>query len=138
MKNLKFLLLILFTTFFLASCESDDDYNIDDNRLLGAWYLVDETVDGFPVDIRCDFIIDFYRYTVTTFDYYGFNCASLNEYTNEYYIEGDQIVNLDQNGTFYVDILSLSNSRLVLRRFDEYYLNGQVFYEEVITTYIPY
>ncbi len=138
MKNIRFLFLLFFSLLFFSSCENDDDNNSYQNQLIGSWYLIEETVDGVPVDIRCDFILEFYTYTVTSFQYFGFNCASLNQYTNEYYLDGNEIVNIDQFGTFYLEILSLSNTRLVLSRFDEYYINGQLYYEEVISTYIPY
>ncbi len=137
MKKIKLIILLTIPFLFLSSCENDDDGGtINQDQLLGAWYLVDETVDGIPVDIRCDFILDFYRYTVTSFQYYGFNCASLEEYTNDYYLDGYEIVNTGPFETFYVEILSISNSRLVLSRFDEYSVNGQLYFEEVISTYI--
>ncbi len=69
---------MFFSLLFFSSCVNDDDNNSYQNQLIGSWYLIEEIVDGVPVDIRCDFILEFYMYTVTSFQYFGFNCASLN------------------------------------------------------------
>lgn len=136
MKRFKFLVLLFFSMLFLSSCQNDDDGYVNRNELIGTWYLIDETVDGVPVFLNCESVLDFTPYRVSNINYFGLSCSFVDVFVNDYYVDGNEIVNTGPFETYVDEILVLNNSRLVLSRFDEYYENGQFYYLEVISTYI--
>lgn len=135
MKLIKLFGLFIFACLLLSSCKNDDDGGINPNDLIGTWELVDETVDGVEVPIPCAYLLDFSSYTVVFIDYYGVNCNLVDVVTNDYYVDGNEIINSDQFGSYAVEILTLNNETLVIRDYDEYVFNGQIYYEEIVSTY---
>ena len=50
---MKLLMIALFTTIMLASCSSDDDTNVSENKIVGAWTLTEANVE-IPMDLNGD------------------------------------------------------------------------------------
>jgi hypothetical protein len=138
MKNFKIFGLFVLACLLFSSCKNDDDApsGVNPNELIGTWLLVAETLDGVPESIPCEFLLDFSVDTVVFIEYYGVNCQSVDVATNEYYVDGNEIINTDQFGTFAVEILTLNGSELVIMESDEYVVNGQVYYDEIISTFV--
>jgi len=122
MKKLLYLFIAIVIPF--TSCKKDDDaMDTDSNEanIVGTWKLASETENGTPVDLGpCDFIVTFNQNgSGSDESTFGDNCEMTENDNFTYTINEDQLsITYPGDGTFTVEIESLSNTTLVIKDVD--------------------
>lgn len=122
MKKIKLFGLFVLAVLLYTSCSSDDDGggviddNINANELLGTWLLVGENINGEDQSLEdCPSFIDFSSNIVTSTEYFGTDCLSVDTNATSYNITDSSIVIEDEGQIFRLDILSLENDVLQIK-----------------------
>jgi hypothetical protein len=119
----KSVFLLIFVSFLILSCSSDDDSSVDTTQLVGIWYLESAELDG--VEVGSSDELEFTSNGRAYFTYYDFWTAGQNITDNANYslnnnsivITWDEPEPGDETDTF--QILELTSTILKVKSTDE-------------------
>lgn len=129
----KGILLLLIGLVFL-SCE-DDDTVTDDNDLLGTWRYIAGTTDGIDDNFEetsCAYLFTliFTEDNVTTLEYHGSDCMTLDELVESYTFDGTTIILDDGGNEFHLLVLELTETTLTVQEQEDDFIHTTTYRRE--------